>query len=99
MSVDLEAMRSPTDSESGDAPYNADVWELRSRITAMADELEAARKVVERARFYLGPPDEEGWHFEDCTPVYVDEPAECVPGCPEPLLAEVIAAYDQADRP
>jgi hypothetical protein len=50
MSVDLEAMDAPTDSESGDAQYNADVWELRSRITALIAELEAARKVVEEAR-------------------------------------------------
>ena len=48
--VDLDAMEAPTDSESGDAQYNADVWELRNRITALVAELRAARKVVDATR-------------------------------------------------
>jgi hypothetical protein len=38
--LDLEAMKAPTDSESGDAPHNADIWELRGRITELVSEVE-----------------------------------------------------------
>jgi len=48
--IDLEAMRAPTDSESGDAQYNSDVWELRSRVEALVAELRPAREVVVLAR-------------------------------------------------
>jgi hypothetical protein len=48
--IDLDAVEAPTDSESGDAQYNADVWELRSRITALTAELRAAREVVRMTR-------------------------------------------------
>lgn len=41
--IDLDAIEAPTDSESPDAPYNADVHELRARITALLDENERLR--------------------------------------------------------
>jgi hypothetical protein len=47
--VDLDAVEAPTDSESGDAQYNPDVWELRARITVLVAELRAAREVIGEA--------------------------------------------------
>lgn len=39
---DLAHLDEPTDSESPDAPYNPDVFELRSRIQILQSELAAA---------------------------------------------------------
>lgn len=38
--LDLHEMRTPTDSESGDWPYNPDVWTLRGRVDRLADEVD-----------------------------------------------------------
>lgn len=44
--LDLKAMSAPTDSESADAQYNADIWELRSRITELVEELAERRYLI-----------------------------------------------------
>ena len=43
--LDLAALEVPTDSESGDAQHNPDVWELRKRIAALVAENRALREV------------------------------------------------------
>ena len=62
MTLDLAAVAAPTDSESGDATHNPDVWELRRRITDLSAELGAAREVVKAAAALADvPPAEEDW--------------------------------------
>lgn len=46
--LDLDALEAPTDSESGDAQHNPDVWELRSRITELITENRALREKLPR---------------------------------------------------
>jgi hypothetical protein len=36
-----EMFAAPTDSESADAPHNPDIWDLRSRVTALLAALDA----------------------------------------------------------
>ncbi|KPM55785.1 hypothetical protein ACG83_10960 [Frankia sp. R43] len=43
----LDAAGQPTDSEGPDAQYNADVWELRSRIGLLSDALRTRLVVSE----------------------------------------------------
>ena len=38
--LDLDAMQAPTDSESLEALYNPDVWELRQRVDALVAAVE-----------------------------------------------------------
>jgi hypothetical protein len=98
--IDLDHARREADSLQRffEREGKQDLAEFAAMTRALVDELKMGRPVVEAARSFRGDVD-EGWHLEDCTPEYVDEPALCVHGCPQPRLAAALDAYDQHDPP
>jgi len=72
----LAEMRAPTDSESPDAPYNADVWELRRRI----DLLTAGYVRIVGLCTDPGGPDSWSHTFDGHFAVFVDDVLGCLEG-------------------
>jgi hypothetical protein len=53
VNVDLATLEAPTDSESGDAIHNPDVWILRDRINILLAEVRENRDRLTRHHRYI----------------------------------------------
>jgi len=67
--IDLEALATPTDSESIDAPYNPDIWELRARINQLIGAVARVYAVCSDP----GGPDSWSHTFQGRAAVFVDD--------------------------
>jgi hypothetical protein len=78
--IDLDGMRAPTDGESPDAVYNADVFELRSRVDALVAEVERLREENRQQVHDLDEADAKRQAVLDLKPVRVEKIDPNLPG-------------------